>query len=94
MSPHKSGPHLKKTLFKFCFSWVKFQEDVEEGGKRWSKPFVPALQVSHSLMTSHMFKHGRLTNHSSKQIAKNKSYVLPQKFVLEHMYSKKIIGST
>ena len=30
---------------KFYFSWVKFQEDVEEGGKRWSKPFVPALQV-------------------------------------------------
>lgn len=23
--------------------WVKFQEDVESGGKRWSKPFVPAL---------------------------------------------------
>ena len=22
--------------------WVKFQENVEDGGDRWSKPFVPA----------------------------------------------------
>ena len=25
--------------------WVKFQENVEDGGKRWSKPFVPARWV-------------------------------------------------
>ena len=22
--------------------WIKFQENVEDGGKRWSKPFVPS----------------------------------------------------
>ena len=26
--------------------WVKFQEDVDEDSKRWSKPYVPALQLS------------------------------------------------
>ena len=25
---------------------MKFQEDVEDGGKRWSKPFVPAIPLS------------------------------------------------
>jgi len=26
--------------------WVKFQENVEDGGKRWSKPFVPSCSFS------------------------------------------------
>ena len=26
--------------------WVKYQENVEDGGKRWSKPFVPATSFS------------------------------------------------
>ena len=26
--------------------WVRFEEDVEENGKRWSKPHVPALPLS------------------------------------------------
>ena len=29
--------------------WVKFQENVEDGGKRWSKPFVPARWVFYTL---------------------------------------------
>ncbi len=36
---------LKRDFF-FRFRWVRFQEDVEDGGKRWSKPFVPALKLS------------------------------------------------
>ena len=28
--------------------WVKFEEDVEEGGERWSKPYVATLSL-HSL---------------------------------------------
>ena len=30
--------------------WVKFQENVEDGGKRWSKPFVPARWVVCSIV--------------------------------------------
>lgn len=32
----------------FLCSWVKFEEDVEEGGSRWSKPHVATLSL-HSL---------------------------------------------
>ena len=32
----------------FVFRWVKFEEDVEEGGNRWSKPHVATLSL-HSL---------------------------------------------
>ena len=33
------------TLF---YRWIKFEEDVEEGGERWSKPHVATLSL-HSL---------------------------------------------
>jgi sodium bicarbonate transporter 10 len=32
----------------FVGRWVKFEEDVEEGGNRWSKPHVATLSL-HSL---------------------------------------------
>ena len=30
------------------YRWIKFEEDVEEGGERWSKPYVATLSL-HSL---------------------------------------------
>jgi hypothetical protein len=40
---------LEKQQFLFLlFRWVKFEEDVEEGGNRWSKPYVATLSL-HSL---------------------------------------------
>lgn len=38
---------IKLRLFYF-FRWIKFEEDVEEGGERWSKPHVATLSL-HSL---------------------------------------------
>lgn len=36
-------------FFKYIFfRWIKFEEDVEEGGERWSKPHVATLSL-HSL---------------------------------------------
>jgi len=35
-------------FYLFVVRWVKFEEDVEEGGNRWSKPHVATLSL-HSL---------------------------------------------
>lgn len=39
--------NLKHIFFIFN-RWIKFEEDVEEGGNRWSKPHVATLTL-HSL---------------------------------------------
>lgn len=38
-------PHLIALL---CCRWIKFEEKVEQGGERWSKPHVATLSL-HSL---------------------------------------------
>ena len=35
-------------LDMYHYRWVKYEEDVEEGGERWSKPHVASLSL-HSL---------------------------------------------
>lgn len=35
-------------LLVFIDRWLKFEEDVEDGGERWSKPYVATLSL-HSL---------------------------------------------
>lgn len=35
-------------LLVFTSRWLKFEEDVEDGGERWSKPYVATLSL-HSL---------------------------------------------
>lgn len=32
----------------YLLRWLKFEEDVEDGGERWSKPYVATLSL-HSL---------------------------------------------
>ena len=38
--------------------WVKFQEDVENEGKRWSKPFVPSVPLAAILDVKDCFHSG------------------------------------
>lgn len=39
---------LETSFSVIYFRWIKFEEDVEEGGNRWSKPHVATLSL-HSL---------------------------------------------
>lgn len=64
------SPHLFYSIFSlfvkakrisvnFCFyhdwfRWIKFEEDVEEGGNRWSKPHVATLSL-HALFELRSF---------------------------------------
>lgn len=44
----KSSCFNKILLHFIHFRWLKFEEDVEDGGDRWSKPYVATLSL-HSL---------------------------------------------
>lgn len=41
-------PSCRRVEWKETARWVKFEEDVEEGGNKWSKPHVATLSL-HSL---------------------------------------------
>lgn len=41
-------PSLIQSFFKPFPRWIKFEEKVEKGGERWSKPHVATLSL-HSL---------------------------------------------
>lgn len=40
--------HFQKSNLLFIHRWIKFEEKIEEGGERWSKPHVGTLSL-HSL---------------------------------------------
>lgn len=44
----KSSLFTKYIFVLTYFRWLKFEEDVEDGGDRWSKPYVATLSL-HSL---------------------------------------------
>lgn len=48
-SPRTAAPLQAHSQLCCCrFRWIKFEEKVEEGGERWSKPHVSTLSL-HSL---------------------------------------------
>ncbi|CAB1334698.1 unnamed protein product [Coregonus sp. 'balchen'] len=48
--PHDLFTELDELFFRdgHVYEWLKFEEDVEDGGERWSKPYVATLSL-HSL---------------------------------------------
>ena len=54
----KVAGESNKSEWKETSRWVKFQEDVEDGGKRWSKPFVPSLPLAAILDVKQCFNSG------------------------------------
>ena len=37
--------HRVKMFIAFYYRWVRYEEAVEEGGERWSKPHVASLMM-------------------------------------------------
>ena len=38
--------------------WVRFEEDIEESGKRWSKPYVPSVSLASFIEFRQSFANG------------------------------------
>ena len=45
-------------LINMFYRWVRFEEDIEENGKRWSKPHVPALPLASFIEFRQCFAEG------------------------------------
>ena len=45
-------------LINMFYRWVRFEEDIEENGKRWSKPHVPALPLASFIEFRQCFTEG------------------------------------
>ena len=45
-------------LLNIFYRWVRFEEDIEENGKRWSKPHVPALPLASFIEFRQCFTEG------------------------------------
>ncbi|XP_023330571.1 sodium bicarbonate cotransporter 3 [Eurytemora carolleeae] len=53
--------------WKALSRWVKFQEDLEDGGQRWSKPYVPSCTFSVMLELKELFESSTVLLGSNKQ---------------------------
>lgn len=52
------GPWDSAYLWSEAARWIKFEETVEEGGNRWSKPHITKLNLPSLLQLKHCFKNG------------------------------------
>ena len=48
----------RPVLINMFYRWVRFEEDIEENGKRWSKPHVPALPLASFIEFRQCFTEG------------------------------------
>jgi len=54
----KNGTDPFDGYWKEATRWIKFEEDVDEEGKRWSKPHVPILHANSLFLLKEHFLHG------------------------------------
>lgn len=52
--------HLRRNNWNQCARWIEYEEIVEDGSYRWSKPYVPILHVTTLEKISEMLTFGHL----------------------------------